>query len=100
MTLSFPEGTEATLDVEQKGLPRLHVEVGLDGTWRTFPGRRAYPARARGSWQDDTTFTVELDELALINHWVLKLTYNGKLLSGTIEDTSGNPGMKFEGTAR
>ncbi|MBM4396664.1 MAG: serine hydrolase [Deltaproteobacteria bacterium] len=99
-TLRFGPPGEAVLDLVQRGFPPLAIRIGLDGAWRTFPGRRGYPARARGAWDDGTSFRIELDELALVNRWTLVLRFDGDRVAVRIEDASGNPPAAVDGVRR
>jgi CubicO group peptidase (beta-lactamase class C family) len=99
ITLSFPSSSVAALDLELSLEPPLHAQVGLDGAWRTFTGRRDFLARARGRWIDGDTMEIKLDELALINRFTLTLGFRGRRLMVRLDDEAGNPSASFEGVA-
>jgi hypothetical protein len=99
VTLSFPSSAVAALDLELALEPPVHAQVGLDGAWRTFAGRRDFLSRARGRWLDGDTLAIELDELALINRFTLTLGFRGRRLLVRLDDEAGNPSASFEGVA-
>jgi len=53
----------------------FEVAVGLDNVFRRSPGRFGLPAAAKGFWEADNVFVVDLDEIGNINHWRFTATF-------------------------
>jgi CubicO group peptidase (beta-lactamase class C family) len=57
--------------------------VGLDGVARfSWEGVMGLPVAIRGAWEDDRTFALEYDEVANINSYRLRLSFNKKDFEG------------------
>lgn len=99
-TLRFPGAGEARFELIQEGLEPLEVRLGLDGAWRSYRGRRDFPARARGGWEAPDVLRIEVDELGLISRWTVRMRFIGDRVTLGIEDASGNPPVRIEGVFR
>jgi hypothetical protein len=50
--------------------------VGLDNVSRINPGGRFnLPAAVKGAWEADNVFTIHWNEIANINHWQIRMTF-------------------------
>jgi CubicO group peptidase (beta-lactamase class C family) len=65
LRLTFDGSPEADLEVTfAGGLDPFAGPVGLDGVFRTSPGKWGLPVGMRGAWTDPQTFSLERDEIA------------------------------------
>jgi len=53
-----------------------------------YPGRYGLPALTKGSWTDDKTFFLQVDEIGNTFQWELTLTFEGDSLVVTMVDPS------------
>jgi CubicO group peptidase (beta-lactamase class C family) len=49
--------------------------VGLDGVYRMSPGQNNFPAGYRGYWADNQSFVVDVEEIANIEAYTVKLRF-------------------------
>lgn len=63
--------------------------IGLDGSPRTAPGRFGLPATGVGQWTTDDTFEAEIDEIANINRFHVRLAFRAESMSGMLEEKTG-----------
>jgi hypothetical protein len=71
-----------------------HTEIrpiGLDGVARLSPGGRfGLAVGLKGSWEDKNVFLLDYDEVANINHYLLRISFNGNRIAvGLLEKTMG-----------
>jgi len=78
-----------------------HTEVrpiGLDGVTRLSPdGRFGLPVGVKGSWQDKHVFLLDYDEVANINHYRLRISFNGDRIAMQLSEKTSGSEAKFEG---
>jgi hypothetical protein len=100
-TLNFADSAEASIDFQWQGLSE-HFRIGLDGVDRfsTFT-LVDLPAAAKGSWETDTTFVLQLDLAGAINNYLFKLAFSqeGKAVSVALTERTGLNREEFSGTA-
>ncbi len=105
-SLDFERTDEATLSLRlgptaaQESALEVAVGVGLDNLYRVSPGRFGLPAAAKGWWEGENVFVIDLDEVANINRWRLSLAFDGERLSLTMEETQGLPPQFIRGSAQ
>jgi CubicO group peptidase (beta-lactamase class C family) len=76
----FEDPSEATITLDRSAfevVPRV-MRVGLDGVYR--PSISGRPVCAKGSWIDEKTFMVEMDEGPGLSAFTFKLTASGDRL--------------------
>jgi CubicO group peptidase (beta-lactamase class C family) len=75
-SLTFRSQEEAVLGVSiVEDSQTLELRVGLNNVYRISPGRFGLPAAARGFWQTDNVFALDLDEAGNINRWRILMTF-------------------------
>ena len=75
ISVTFTEEKEAVLTVSARG-ENLELPVGLDNVFRITPGGRFdLPAALKGTWETDNVFTVYWNEIANINTWQVRMTF-------------------------
>jgi CubicO group peptidase (beta-lactamase class C family) len=100
--VSFPSREEARMEIELPKihrLPNLDLKVGLDGVPRFTPARNGELAALTGKWSGNT-LEIDFDELANINHWKMKLSFESRD-SFKLDMTEGTelPPVKAKGSA-
>lgn len=72
--------------------------VGLDGIPRLSPdGRFGLPVGLKGFWRDNTTFVLDYDEIANINHYQFELKFSEKDVSIQLSEKTGTVNLSFAG---
>lgn len=98
MRLEFNESSEALLQVTSTGRGQMPSwPIGLDGVYRLSSGDYELPQGLRGYWTDEQTFVLEYDEIAHINHIILRMRFDGNSVVVEGQETGREPGVKFEG---
>jgi CubicO group peptidase (beta-lactamase class C family) len=101
LSLTFPRQEEAVFGVSVVEDNRtLEFPVGLDNLFRISPGRFGLPAAAKGFWETDNVFVLELDEIGNINHWRAQMAFEGEEVTVMMKEMTGLPAAKFGGKAR
>ena len=89
LSLTFSKTGEARVDVKYYGQP-LSFPVGLDGTYRVSRnGPFDLVAGAMGSWTAENEFLLDLNFVANINHYSLRIRFQGDQIDVTASETSG-----------
>ena len=89
LRLTFSNAKEATVEVKYYGAP-LSFPVGLDGVYRLGPyGPFDMPAGAAGKWVSDSDFLLDLNFVANINHYTLKIHFDGDRIEVEANEASG-----------
>ena len=86
MTLSFPGGDEAMLDIRTN--ETLMLRIGLDDVYRISHDRYGLPHAAKGRWLDDTRFAVLFDQVARWEFLDMEFEFDGDSVTLTIQDIS------------
>jgi CubicO group peptidase (beta-lactamase class C family) len=86
--LNFPGGNEAELLFTSAGSAERSLRVGLDGVFRFFPGENGVTWRARGAWQDSSTFVCLLDEIASYHFLRFTSQFSGSTVTISVDDLS------------
>ena len=97
LTLWFPGGAEARLQLEVPGGRDSVRAVGLDGVPRLTTGRFGLPAALSGEWENDSTFVLDFDEVGNINDMRLRLTFSGRTVDVELTERSGVVEGRFRG---
>ena len=75
--------------------------LGLDGVPRFSPhGRFGLPVAVHGGWDGPSTFVLEYDEVANINAFVCRFTFDGHTASIHVKERSGELDLTVRGSAR
>jgi CubicO group peptidase (beta-lactamase class C family) len=90
IAIAFPSENEAVL---QFGFTDGRTEkrpIGTDGVPRLSPaGRYGLPVALRGWWETNRTFVFDYDEVANINSYRYRLTFNGDDLAIELSERTG-----------
>jgi hypothetical protein len=62
-----------------------------------LPGRHGLPAAARGAWERDNVFVVDLDEVGNINRWRIRMKFKDETVRVTMREATGLPTTRFRG---
>jgi hypothetical protein len=81
LTLSFPGGDEAMLEVHTFEI--LNLRVGLDDVYRISHGEYGLPYAAKGGWLDDSRFALIVDQVARWEALEIELDFSGGVLTFT-----------------
>jgi hypothetical protein len=89
LALTFRSPGEALLNVKYLGT-ELSFPVGLDGRYRLGPnGPLHLLAGAMGKWTADNEFLLDLNFIANINHYTLKIRFDGDRAEVEANEASG-----------
>jgi CubicO group peptidase (beta-lactamase class C family) len=89
LSLTFKGQSEAKLTMKYYGEP-FSFTVGLDGVYRITPtGPMDLPGGAWGKWTSDHEFLLDLNFLANINHYTLKMDFQGDHVEMAADEASG-----------
>lgn len=99
--LTFPGSAVAQLQLELSDRSDGPRPVGLDGVPRvSSTGRFGLPVAVSGTWESDSTFIVEYNEIGNINTYRFRLTFSGQDV--TVEMTERSRAIqsaRFYGTS-
>ncbi len=89
LSLTFPKSGDPRVDITYYGRP-FSIPIGLDGVYRVAPnGPFHLPAGARGRWTSDTTFLLDLNFIANINHYTLEIHFENGSIEVMADEASG-----------
>lgn len=101
LSLTFPRQEEAVFGVSiVEDSLTLELPVALNNVYRISPGRFGLPAAAKGFWQTNNSFVLDLDEIGNINHWQIRLTFEEDRATVLMNEMTGLPAAKFGGKAQ
>jgi len=89
ITLSFSAPTGETSE--------LILPIGLDDVYRIAPGRLGMPAAAKGFWETDTSFVINLNEIGNINNWRITMTFEDDRVTVQMQENTGLASATFGG---
>jgi len=78
----------------------MQFAVGLDDVFRMAKGREGLPAAGKGSWKDDKTFAMQLDEIGHINRWIIMATFDENNVTLLMRSLSGLGELTLTGKMR
>jgi CubicO group peptidase (beta-lactamase class C family) len=84
MTLSFPGGDEAMLEIHTFEI--LNLRVGLDDVYRISRGEYGLPYAAKGGWLDESRFALIVDQVARWEALEMELDFSGGILTFTARE--------------
>jgi hypothetical protein len=89
LSLTFRDRGEARVDVKYLG-EDLSLPVGLDGVYRLGPnGPLHLLAGAIGKWTAENEFLLDLNFIANINHYTLRIRFESDGIEVTADEASG-----------
>lgn len=89
ISLTFPKSAEATAWFRMLG-EEFTLPLGLDGVYRIAPqGPYRLPAGAKGQWVSPEEFLLDINLVANINHYTLRLRFLEDRVDATIGEASG-----------
>lgn len=90
LTLTFPGGDAAQLQLDLSDRRDGPRPVGLDGVPRISPdGRFGLPVALSGAWENGATFVLDYNEVANINAYRLRLTFDDQGVTVELSERSG-----------
>ncbi|HUW60129.1 MAG TPA: serine hydrolase [Candidatus Bathyarchaeia archaeon] len=103
-SLEFPKKDEAFVRITSAGGAAggavMQFAVGLDDVFRMAKGREGLPAAGKGSWKDDKTFAMQLDEIGHINRWIIMATFDENNVTLLMRSLSGLGELTLTGKMR
>jgi CubicO group peptidase (beta-lactamase class C family)/acetyl esterase/lipase len=97
--LDFDDSAEAKLLLVPTGSDQtIAWPIGLDGVLHFSPGDNGLMQGQRGSWVDDKTFLLEVDEVANNSHGWYRMTFEGDHVTVEGSEAAHEVGVRFEGT--
>lgn len=96
LRLDFEDASEARLQLHFTPLQRLSaidIAIGLDGVARRSAGRYGLPVEGKGTWLNDSTFELEVDEIGNINRWLVTLAYKDGFADVLMRSKTGLPDL-------
>jgi CubicO group peptidase (beta-lactamase class C family) len=98
--LTFQEKDEATFIPTIDGTA-YELILGLDNVFRINPGARfGLPALLKGDWEGNNVFTLYWDEVANINRWQMKFTFQDDRVTIQIHEPTQDLGIELNGRLR
>ncbi|MDP2897299.1 MAG: serine hydrolase [bacterium] len=98
LSLTFPRQEEAVLRVSLvEDNQTLEVPVALNNVYRIAPGRFGLPAAAKGFWQTNNSFVLDLDEIGNINNWRIRMTFQDDRVTVSMKEMTGLASATFGG---
>ena len=98
ISLAFSSQKEAMI---QLTFTDNHTEVrpvGLDGVLRISPaGRFGLPVGMKGNWQSPNVFVLNYEEIANINAYQFKFSFNGNRITVKATERTDGSEVSFEG---
>jgi hypothetical protein len=67
----------------------FNFDVGLDDRPRISQGQYGLPITAQGKWLSADIFSLDLDTVANINHFLLELKFTGDRLAVRLDEVTG-----------
>jgi CubicO group peptidase (beta-lactamase class C family) len=89
ISLLFKEGTDARATL-QMNEHEWSVPVGLDGRYGfSSTGPSGLPMAAMGRWLSEREFLLDLNTVANINHFLIRMEFVGNRLQMTVDEVTG-----------
>jgi hypothetical protein len=99
LRLTFDGSAEADLEVTfANGLDPFAGPVGLDGVFRTSPGKWDLPVGMRGAWPDPQTFVLERDEIANNGALLVTAHFEGDHVAVEVRERTVDATVPITGT--
>jgi CubicO group peptidase (beta-lactamase class C family) len=91
VTILSADPKEAVLKFGLTGDPDASpsYKLGFDDVARIAPGRYGLPAAGKGAWTNGRTLNAEIDEIGNINKFRIEMTFEGSVLTGSIQELTG-----------
>jgi len=87
-SLTFAGGEEAQLRLIYEGRTRTY-RVGLDNVFRVSPeGSYGLPTASKGAWEKDDVFALDIDEIANVNHWQMRIRFENDTVAVEIGEAT------------
>lgn len=101
LALTFPKSAEPSVWFRMQG-DEFTLPLGLNGAYRVAPkGPYGLPAGAKGQWTSATEFLLDINLIANINHYTLRLRFQEDRVDATIDEASGlAANLQLVGTTR
>jgi CubicO group peptidase (beta-lactamase class C family) len=98
MTLVFDERGAARVTLDM-GEDEWSVPVGLDGRYRfASTGPSGLPIGAMGRWSSEREFALDVNTVANINHFIIRIEFAGDRIQLTVDEATGEvKGLRLTG---
>jgi len=98
VSLAFPSQEEPVFGVSiVEDSLTLELPVSLNNVYRIAPGRFGLPAAAKGFWQTNNSFVLDLDEIGNINNWRIRMTFQDDRVTVSMKEMTGLASATFGG---
>ena len=98
LSLTFQEQEQALFRVSTaEDNQTIELPVGLDNVFRIAPGRFGLSAALKGSWETDSIFVLDFDEIGNINHWRIRVTFEGDKVALQMQEATGLGDLTING---
>jgi len=98
-SLTFEKQDEALLTLTA-GDETLALSVGLDGVFRTAPGRFGLPAALKGLWKKRDVFVFDFNEIGNINDWRATVRFEGDRVTIRMQERGGLADLILRGSLK
>jgi CubicO group peptidase (beta-lactamase class C family) len=98
LRLDFSSSDQAGLEIGIVDDPTAIVAaVGLDGVYHFLPGDYGFPIGARGTWEDEQTFVIDLNTFANDDAYDVRLRFVGNAVTLELTDRTRGTKLTIEG---
>jgi CubicO group peptidase (beta-lactamase class C family) len=99
VTFRFENARKASVSIQFNDRVETRP-IGVDGTRRVSPGGRfGLPVAVEGHWEGSNVFVLDYDEVANINSFVCRFTFEGQTVLLDLKERSGELDIKLRGRA-
>jgi CubicO group peptidase (beta-lactamase class C family) len=101
LSLRFTSAKDASVRLTFADNHTEEHPIGLDGRIRKSAGGRFnLPVGVMGYWENNEVFVLDYDEIANINHFMLRISFNGDRIALALTEKTSDFEMKLEGRLR
>ena len=97
LSLTFQEEEETLLNLTFIDGNQVEYLVGLDNVSRITPAKFGIPAAAKGWWESENVFVINLDETGNINQWRINATFEDDQVTVRMQELTGIGGVTLVG---
>ncbi len=96
--IDFDGTAEATIRLTFENANPVTASVGLDGRYRFTPYDYSFPLGLRGAWTGDDTFTLDYNEIANRDAFLLEVHFTGESVTLQAIERTHQSGVELTGT--
>lgn len=97
LSLTFQEEEETLLNLTFIDGNQVEYLVGLDNVSRITPAKFGIPVAAKGWWESENVFVINLDETGNINQWRINATFEDDQVTVRMQELTGIGGVTLVG---